>query len=173
MNAILLLIPFFLIRFGIMSAADKGAIERAAHFAPLLGIERSAYYIYQISNTAIFIYLCFLTIHIDFSWQFWLGLVCYVTGLILCTVSVINFAKPSDTGINTSGIYSFSRNPMYLSYFVYFIGCALLTHSLILCGLVLVFQISAHWIILAEERWCREKFGGEYTDYMKKVRRYI
>lgn len=173
MNAILLLIPFFLIRFGIMSATDKGAIKRAAHFAPLLGIKRSAYYIYQISNAAIFIYLCFLTIHLDFSWQFWVGLVCYVTGLILCTVSVINFAKPSDTGINTSGIYSFSRNPMYLSYFVYFIGCALLTHSLILCGPVLVFQISAHWIILAEERWCREKFGEEYTDYMKKVRRYI
>jgi protein-S-isoprenylcysteine O-methyltransferase Ste14 len=37
----------------------------------------------------------------------------------------------------------------------------------------LVFQISAHWIILSEERWCVNKFGQEYINYMNKVRRYI
>lgn len=34
-------------------------------------------------------------------------------------------------------------------------------------------KISAHWIILAEERWCIKKFGEEYKNYMNKVRRYI
>jgi protein-S-isoprenylcysteine O-methyltransferase Ste14 len=37
----------------------------------------------------------------------------------------------------------------------------------------LVFQISSHWIILSEERWCVKQFGDEYIDYMKRVRRYI
>lgn len=49
----------------------------------------------------------------------------------------------------------------------------LLTQSRILLGVVLIFQISAHWIILAEERWCIEKFGTVYKQYMKSVRRYI
>ena len=62
---------------------------------------------------------------------------------------------------------------MYVSYFICFAGCAFLTQSLILGGIVLVFQISAHWIILSEERWCMEKFGDSYVEYMKRVRRYI
>ena len=50
---------------------------------------------------------------------------------------------------------------------------ALLTRSVLLFGLVAVFQISAHWVILAEERWCLEQFGERYRRYMGKVRRYI
>ncbi len=32
---------------------------------------------------------------------------------------------------------------------------------------------AAHWIILAEERWCVESFGESYREYMGSVRRYI
>lgn len=62
---------------------------------------------------------------------------------------------------------------MYLAYFICFIGMAFLTRSLVLFGIVLFFQIFAHWIILSEERWCIETFGTAYQEYMKKVRRYI
>ena len=71
------------------------------------------------------------------------------------------------------GLYRFSRNPMYVSYFVYFAGCVLLTRSRLLAALVLLFQLSEHWIILAEERWCREQFGAPYEAYRKRVRRYL
>ena len=50
---------------------------------------------------------------------------------------------------------------------------ALLTASALLLTLVLVFQVSAHWIIRAEERWCLERFGAAYARYMQKVRRYL
>lgn len=62
---------------------------------------------------------------------------------------------------------------MYVAYFICFIGMALLTQSLILLCIVVIFQISAHWIILSEEKWCMEKFGESYKQYMKRVRRYI
>ncbi len=78
-----------------------------------------------------------------------------------------------DYGINLNGLYRVSRNPMYIAYFIYFLGCALLTHSLILLALLICFQVSAHWIILSEEKWCIKKFGEEYIKYMNKVRRYI
>lgn len=173
MSGFLLLIPFLFIRFVLLSILNKKAIQRAAHFAPVQGKEKTAYYIYQIANIGIFLYLIFLTVKVDFSWQFYLGAICYFLGLYLCMITIRNFSSPDDTGLNTNGIYKFSRNPMYITYFVCFIGMVLLTQSRILLGMVLIFQISAHWIILAEERWCIEKFGTEYKQYMKSVRRYI
>lgn len=173
MNGILLLIPFILIRFGLLSRVNKNAVQRAAHFAPLQGKEMIAYWIYQISNAVIFIYLFFLHTSADYSRQFYFGLSCYLAGLILCLISIINFSLPSGNGLSTNGIYRFSRNPMYVSYFFCFVGMALLTQSWILLIFVFVFQISAHWIILSEERWCIREFGSAYEQYMKKVRRYI
>lgn len=168
-----MLIPFLLIRFGLLSCLNPQAVRRAAYFAPLQGGEKAAYWIYQISNTGIFLSLFFLRIAADSSWQFIAGLACYILGLCLCAVSVAGFASPDREGLNTAGIYRFSRNPMYVSYFICFVGMALLTRSWILLGLVAVFQVSAHWIILSEERWCMETFGTAYRQYVKNVRRYI
>lgn len=173
MNGILLLVPFFLVRFTLLSALNEKAIGRAAYFAPVRGKERMAYYIYQTSNVVLFVYLICLKVNADFSWKFYAGLACYLLGLCLCAVAIVNFSFPDNMGLNTNGIYQFSRNPMYIAYFICFSGMALLTQSLILLGIVGIFQISAHWIILAEERWCLEKFGIAYEQYMRKVRRYI
>lgn len=173
MNGFFLIIPFILIRFGLLARFSSEAVKRAAHFAPLSGNEVFAYWVYQISNAAIFVYLCFLRVKPEVSWQFFSGAAVYLLGLALCAVTIKDFASPSEGGINQNGLYRFSRNPMYLSYFLYFIGCVILTRSVILCGIVVVFQIASHWIILSEERWCMDTFGDAYRQYMKTVRRYI
>ena len=172
MNGFLLLIPFILIRFGLLSILNKEGLKRAALFAPLIGKEKAAYCIYQISNILILVYLFFLKVKTDPHW-FFVGLATYGLGLLLCLVSVSNFAKPAENGINLEGLYRFSRNPMYVAYFVCFLGCVLLTQSLLLLAILIIFQISAHWIIKSEERWCIKKFGEEYVNYMNEVRRYI
>ena len=173
MNGFFLIIPFILIRFGLLARFSSEAVKRAAHFAPLSGNEVFAYWVYQISNAAIFVYLCFLRVKPEVSWQFFSGAAVYLLGLALCAATIKDLASPSEGGINQNGLYRFSRNPMYLSYFLYFIGCVILTRSVILCGIVVVFQIASHWIILSEERWCMDTFGDAYRQYMKTVRRYI
>jgi len=172
MKGFLLLIPFILIRFGLLSILNKEGLKRAAFFAPLIGRERIAYWFYQISNMLFFGYLFFIKITTNPYW-FYIGLATYVLGVLLCLASVLNFANPAENGINLKGLYRISRNPMYVSYFVYFLSCALLTQSLILLVILIVFQLSAHWVILSEERWCIKKFGEEYKKYMNKVGRYI
>lgn len=172
MNGFLLLIPFILIRFGLLSILSKEGLKRAAFFAPLIGKEKAAYWFYQISNIIIFFYLFFLKIIADSYW-FYTGLATYGLGILLCLISVLNFAKPVKNGINLKGLYQISRNPMYVAYFIYFLGCVLLTKALLLFAILMVFQISAHWIILSEERWCIKKFEEEYKNYMNEVRRYI
>lgn len=172
MNGFLLLIPFILIRFGLLRVLSKEGLKRAASFAPLIGKEKIAYWFYQISNVLIFVYLFFLKVTTDSYW-FYAGLVTYGLGVLLCIASVFNFARPAEDGINLNGLYRISRNPMYMAYFIYFLGCVLLTRSLLLLAILMVFQISSHWIILSEERWCIKKFGEEYKNYMNRVRRYI
>ena len=173
MNGFVLLIPFLVIRFILLSILNRKSVQRAAYFAPMLGNEKVAYSIYQISTTGIILYPFFLSVKIDFSWQFFLGLISYFVGLCLCVITIVNFSHPDNMGLNTNGIYKFSRNPMYIAYFICFVGMSLLTQSMVLFGIIVIFQISTHWIILAEERWCLEKFGTTYKQYMKKVRRYI
>lgn len=172
MNGFLLLIPFLLIRFGLLGLLDKDSLKRAAFFAPLIGTEKTAYLFYQISNILFFIYLFFLKVTTESYW-FYAGLITYAFGLLLCLVSTLHFAYPAENGMNRKGIYRFSRNPMYVAYFICFLGCVLLTQSLLLFIILLVFQLSAHWIILSEERWCIKEFGEEYKRYMHKVRRYL
>ena len=174
MNGFFLLIPFLLIRFVLLFVVDRrNAVRRAAHFAPLRGREKIAYLVYQTATAEIMVYPFFLTVCVDFSWLFWAGIVCYALGLVLLVLSVVGFTLLDKTGVYPHGIYRHSRNPMYVAYFVCFIGIAMLTKSLVLLGMVLTFQISAHWIILAEERWCLENFGDDYRRYMAQARRYI
>ena len=173
MNGIFLLLPFLMIRFLLPFILNPKSLARAAYFAPVQGREKAAYYIYQISNIAMFVYLLFLTVLIENTWKFYTGIVSYILGLGLCSAAMVNFSFPDEMGFNNKGLYKFSRNPMYVAYFICFIGMALLTQSWILLGVVMLFQISAHWIILAEERWCIQKFEEAYREYMKRVRRYI
>jgi Putative protein-S-isoprenylcysteine methyltransferase len=172
MDAFPLLLPIILIRFGLLNYLNKKAVKRAALFPKMIGGEKIAHWFYQLSNILIVLYLFFLKIKVSSSW-FYPGLFVYSFGIIVCAVSVSNFANPERNGINVKGLYRLSRHPMYVGYFIYFLGCVLLTQSSILLALLAVFQISAHWIILSEERWCVEKFGDEYVDYMSKVRRYL
>lgn len=172
MNAFLLMIPIFLIRFGLLKMINIDALNRAAFFAPLEGNEKAAYLFYQLSNTFIILYSAFLRIQTKTP-LFLIALFIYILGNIVLIISTVDFAKPEQSGINKNGIYKISRNPMYIGYFIYFLGCVLLTHSILLLISLLVFQISAHWIILSEERWCVDKFGTDYINYMNIVKRYI
>ncbi|MBP2619830.1 methyltransferase family protein [Streptococcus panodentis] len=173
MPAILLFIPFLLIRFPFLAHFSKEALSRAAYFAPMEGKEKIAYAIYQLSNLALFLVSFLLRIRFDFSVFFYVGLTAYLLGLALCAVCLRDFARPDANGMNASGLYRFSRNPMYLAYFICFLGIALLTQSIIFFVLLMIFQLSAHWIILAEERWCMIKFGKSYQNYKEQIRRYF
>ncbi len=173
MSGFWLLVPFLSVRFGLLSLLNREAVGRAARFAPMRGGEKAAYWIYQLSNAALFLYLPLLRVRTEQALPLFAGLICYLAGLVLCAASIAGFAAPSGGGLCTKGIYRFSRNPMYVSYFLCFAGMALLVRSAALTGIVLVFQVSAHWIILAEERWCLETFGAAYQHYARRVRRYL
>lgn len=172
MNAFLAVIPIIFIRYGLLGLINTEALKRAGFFAPLIGREKVAYWVYQLTTILSLLYLLFLKIQTDSDWIY-PGLIICIIGIVLYAISVVNYARPEMNGVNLNGLYRISRNPMYIAYFIYFLGCVLLTQSMILLVLLIACQISAHWIILSEERWCIREFGEAYEKYMNKVRRYI
>jgi protein-S-isoprenylcysteine O-methyltransferase Ste14 len=85
----------------------------------------------------------------------------------------VNPMKPA-TALVTTGIYRFTRNPMYVGLMIGFTGLALLTRiGWLLVELPVVLAIM-HWgVILREERYLSRKFGAEYEAYRARVRRYF
>jgi len=78
------------------------------------------------------------------------------------------------TRIVAHGLYRFSRNPMYLGFALCTFGLAILVDSawMLLAlpiGLVLVDRI----VITREERYLERKFGDEYLNYKRRVRRWL
>ena len=78
MYGFVLLLPFLLIRFGLLVRLDREAVSRAAYFAPVRGGERTAYWVYQISSEGILLAPLFLKYSAMFSWQMFMVLICYV-----------------------------------------------------------------------------------------------
>ncbi len=85
----------------------------------------------------------------------------------------IDVRKPT-TAIVTDGIYRFSRNPMYVSLAVVYLGIACWVNALwVLLLVVPVLVVVDQGIIKREEQYLEHKFGDEYLRYKSEVRRWI
>ena len=74
----------------------------------------------------------------------------------------------------TDGPFRFSRNPLYLSLTVLYLGITLFFDALWPLVTLLPMLAVVHWgIILREERYLETKFGDEYRAYKARVRRWI
>jgi len=72
-----------------------------------------------------------------------------------------------------SGPYRWSRNPEYVGDIGALVGYALLCNSLMI---LVAAVLGASWFALApfaEEPWLRQRFGGRYDEYARKVPRFI
>lgn len=81
--------------------------------------------------------------------------------------------KPT-LAIVTTGVFAYTRNPIYLSFFLIFLGLCLF-FKIIWGFLVFIFlYLTFHFgIILREEKYLSEKFGSAYHKYTLKTRRWF
>jgi len=79
----------------------------------------------------------------------------------------------NDTKLKTQGIYKISRNPMYVGFNFLTISAIIGQMSIIVIIFGIYSIIIYHSIILAEERFLKNKFFTDYEEYIKKVRRYF
>ncbi len=81
--------------------------------------------------------------------------------------------KPSSNLIQ-SGLYRFSRNPIYVSGLLLQLGIGLLMNNLWIVLLVPVSKfVFDRYIIAREEAYLERAFGEVYLDYKRTVRRWL
>lgn len=81
--------------------------------------------------------------------------------------------KP-DAAFVAQGLYRFSRNPMYLGMTLMLMGIALALDSLGALLLVPVaLLLTDRFVIAREERHLARRFGTEYQEYCRHVRRWF
>lgn len=81
--------------------------------------------------------------------------------------------KPT-TAIIDRGLYAYSRNPIYAAMAITFIGLAALANSVWFIFILPICVAIIHFgVILREERYLEAKFGEEYLNYKRRVRRWI
>jgi len=81
--------------------------------------------------------------------------------------------KPANS-LQMTGIYSVTRNPMYISLLLFYTGLAFIIGNwwnFIL--LSLLFLVIQEYVIKREEKYLERRFGQEYLNYKSKVRRWL
>src|SRR5271157_4976133 len=74
----------------------------------------------------------------------------------------------------TTGIFSFSRNPLYVSLLLLYAAISLILDTwwpIILGPLLLT--VMDRYVVAREERYLARRFGAPYSDYCKRVRRWV
>lgn len=104
------------------------------------------------------------------------------SGLIIALAGKLQFryndseVHPFRTPRNlvTSGLFRFSRNPMYLGFLLHLLGVALLVNLWpALLAPLAFFAIANLYYIPYEERAAIDSFGDAYITYCNNVRRWI
>lgn len=133
--------------------------------------------------------LCQIVLHyllpirqlIDAPW-IWAGIGVIVFGVLIIIGPATAFFRANTTikpfedssSLVTTGVYNYTRNPMYVGMVVILLGVAVLLGDLspFIMPVLFVPLLNAR-VIRHEEQMLEERFGDEYRDFMESVRRWI
>ncbi len=124
------------------------------------------------------------SLQFSFNGSTWLAVVLAVLGVCFGIMAIAQFREAQTTpnpqalekvsSLVTSGIYQYSRNPMYFGLVLLLLGWALYLSNFLPFILVAVFMLyMTRFQIQPEERMMARKFGKDYQAYLKRVRRWI
>ena len=87
----------------------------------------------------------------------------------------MNPMKPDPTSsLVVSGIYRYTRNPMYLGFLLILLAWAVaLSNALALVSLLAFVLYMNRFQIVPEERMLASRFAQDYAEYRARVRRWI
>lgn len=110
------------------------------------------------------------------------GLAIYYAGIALAVWGRISMGTSwgvpaqhditSQKKLITEGAFHISRNPIYTGLLLMFVGFGFTLRSyLFLLAIPIGFFV--HHLVIKEEKLLKKHFGKQWTDYTKKVRRYL
>ena len=121
---------------------------------------------------------------VGIPWRVAAAIACAVLGAAIVLAGVAAFRQAHTTlnpttpeassAVVASGVYRWSRNPMYLGFLVLLAGWAVYLANLVSVLLLPAFVAYMNrFQIKPEERALEAKFGASYTSYKQQVRRWV
>jgi protein-S-isoprenylcysteine O-methyltransferase Ste14 len=144
---------------------------------------------YQTSDFILYINLILsITLEYFYPTKLWIhyniffGIMILIVGWLIVYKSKIEFKKyKQKSGLNNdikeiinTGIYKYSRNPIYLAILIINIGLSLIINStwMLIDTLIIAWMLN-HLLIKKEEVFLENEFKDKYTEYKNKVRKWI
>jgi len=125
-----------------------------------------------ILHIGVMIYCVFLPLKLNTIW-FYAGKVIFALGTFLYAIAMINYANtPPDRPV-TRGKYRISRHPMQVMTIIVWLGAGIATSSWVIIVACIAQGILSYPLMIAQERFCIEKYGESYREYMKMTPRYF
>jgi protein-S-isoprenylcysteine O-methyltransferase Ste14 len=110
----------------------------------------------------------------------YLSLFVFLLSMFFVLMSLFNLGSSTRVGIPTEdtvlkqqGLFKVSRNPIYVGFHLMNVASLLYCFNLYLVILALYSFLVYHFIIKGEEQFLVKRFGQDYLDYKKQVRRYL
>jgi len=169
-NAWVLIIPLIIYWFsGVKFLFSKRMSENSFSLGRK---DKIASYILVLAMFFSFFYSIFLPLKLGTIW-FIIGLVVYLAGMFLINLTMINFATtPKDKPV-TKGVYRYSRNPMFIGFFLVYAGIAIACISWVYILLTLLFILIVDYLSTSEEAITLEHYGQAYKEYIKRTPKWI
>ena len=130
------------------------------------------------------IYYLMPDLSFDFAFRKTLSRIFLVIGALLGIIGIVAFRQYQTTvdptnpdkasHLVTTGVYRYTRNPMYLGMLFVLIGGAIrIANPLCLLSLILYVGYMTQFQIKPEERALQKEFGERYNEYLRNVRRWL
>jgi protein-S-isoprenylcysteine O-methyltransferase Ste14 len=170
-NAWLLILPLALIP-AILASLKKGLFEKTESTAKPSKAEKMVFRFSKVFLALLFLYSIFLPLKLGTLW-FYVGLPISLLGIVMYIIVSVNIANtPVDRPV-TTGLYRYSRHPMYVASFIAPVGAGIASASWLFL-LFSVLCIITHFINgIFEERLCLEAYCSDYQEYLDRTPRWI
>ncbi|MGB8519949.1 MAG: isoprenylcysteine carboxylmethyltransferase family protein [Candidatus Tumulicola sp.] len=180
--AIVLLVGIVLTRTAILRrrgivATKFGAIDKTDFLIPPFAL----FYFYLIFASALHSPSLALPLLFTSAVVAWAGVGLCAAGLGLMAATLVAFGSSFRIGIDmerpdslvTTGLFAYSRNPMYVAFTMVLSGQFLVLPTWLFLLYLFAFVALFHRQVLREEVYLASHYGNEYQAYRKRVRRYI
>ncbi|MFY9621446.1 MAG: isoprenylcysteine carboxylmethyltransferase family protein [Pyrinomonadaceae bacterium] len=109
------------------------------------------------------------------------GVILISGGLVVFILAFFNFGDSWRVGVDyetpgalvTRGVFSLTRNPIYVFINSWFIGTFLINGTVLFLVFAVLAIAAQHWQILREEEFLKKRYGEAYERYLKKTPRYL
>lgn len=109
------------------------------------------------------------------------GVILISGGLVVFILAFFNFGDSWRVGVDyetpgalvTRGVFSLTRNPIYVFINSWFIGTFLINGTVLFLVFAVLAIAAQHWQILREEEFLKKRYGEPYERYRQKTPRYL